>query len=204
MVAMHDTESGSRTTKISWRGIFLSGFGVVYICAFTSYWLQFPGILGANGLLPASQYWERVRAGHTMSDSSIMSPWGGVAVAGGEGTARLLRSFAKTPCLLWFGDSLLPGLDVDNILEGLALLGTLSAMLAVVGVHHVTIFATCYLCYLSLYLTGQTWLSFQWDIFLLETGASCILYSRWWGIGPATRPQPAVAWLLRAQWVKFM
>ena len=48
------------------------------------------------------------------------------------------------------------------MLEGLALIGTFCGMLAVAGVHHVSVFALAYLCYLSLFLTGQRWLSFQW------------------------------------------
>ena len=58
------------------------------------------------------------------------------------------------------------------------------------------------------YSLGQTFLSFQWDIFLLETGAAAVLYAPWAAPRCAGRDagddgHPA-AWVLRAQWVKFM
>ena len=36
------------------RSLYLSGMGAVYVCAFVSYWLQYPGLLGASGLLRAA------------------------------------------------------------------------------------------------------------------------------------------------------
>ena len=52
---------------------------------------------------------------------------------------------------------------------------------------------------------GQTFLSFQWDLFLLETSFSAILYAPWSSItcddGAAAHP---MTWVLRVQWVKFM
>jgi len=32
--------------------LFLRGFGAVYVCAFMSYWLQYPGLFGDDGLGP--------------------------------------------------------------------------------------------------------------------------------------------------------
>ena len=46
-------------------------------------------------------------------------------------------------------------------------------------------------------------LSFQWDIFLLETGFAAILYAPLWG-WRASSPLPPVAWLLRFQLFKIM
>ena len=117
------------------------------------------------------------------------------------------------------------------VMEGTALLGTLCGVLAVLGLHHALVtspasdllynlaqpilflrfvlmvcfaeqvFLTAFICYLSLFLVGQTFLGFQWDIFLLETGASLVLYAPWGGMS-ARGPNPAVAWLMRAQWVR--
>ena len=39
------------------RALFLRGFGGVWLCAFTSYYLQFPGLYGSDGLLPAGPAW---------------------------------------------------------------------------------------------------------------------------------------------------
>ena len=42
------------------RSLYLSGIGAIYVCAFVSFWLQYPGLLGARGLLPASDFWRKV------------------------------------------------------------------------------------------------------------------------------------------------
>src|SRR5207245_443223 len=54
-----------------------------------------------------------------------------------------------------------------------------------------------FVCYLSLTIAGQTFLSFQWDILLLETGflAMFIAPARWWS-WRETRESPRVALFL--------
>ena len=64
----------------------------------------------------------------------------------------------QVPCILWFKDSLFAGLDVDTIMEATAIVGTGCGVLAVLGCHHASVFATAFLCYLSLFIMGQTWL----------------------------------------------
>ena len=164
------------------RSAFLSCFGAIYIAAFTSLWLQLPGLLGEDGLLPARAHWSRLSG----------------RVAGG--------GFAQLPCLLWF---LGEGDDVDIFLDGLAMLGIVLGIVVAAGCHHGSLFLALFLTYVTLFELGQTWLSFQWDIFLMETGAACILYAPWLTAtsrdraGASTSAHPAV-WVLRAQWVKFM
>ena len=165
------------------RSLYLSGIGAVYVCAFASYWLQclaraeiyidrdaarrrgpahewsqrdrkrprYPGLLGANGLLPAASFWRRLQPEY--------------------------KSFERLPCLLWF----LPRDDdatVDFAVDAIAAGGAFLGMLAVLGIHHASVFAAMFLGYLTLYTISQTWLGFQWDIFLLETGFATILYVR--------------------------
>ena len=63
-----------------------------------------------------------------------------------------------------------------------------------------------WLSYLTLVSVGQTWLSFQWDILLLETGFAAILYAPFFTLsarGQLSNGHP-MAWPLRALWVKFM
>ena len=190
------------------RSLFLRGFGAVYICAFASYWLQYPGCFGDNGLLPVNTYWQRVQASPELSsgldDVAFKIPFPNGAETNlpfSSGLSRALRQWARFPCLLWLSDG--TGIDTDVVMEGTALLGGLCGALAVVGCHHGSVFLLAFLCYLSLFVVGQTFLSFQWDIFLLETGASIVLYAPWFSFR-AAGPNPAVAWLMRAQWVKFM
>ena len=155
------------------RSLYLALIGAVYVCAFGSYWLQFPGIYGSDGLVPVETHWKRI--------------------------ARSGSSYASIPSVLWFKG----GAPVDVVMEGTALVGLACGAAALAGVHHASIFALAFLCYLSLFVLGPTFLSFQWDIFILETGAATILYAPWWSVS-APRPLPAVAWLLRVLWVKFM
>src|SRR3712207_8785084 len=45
-----------------------------------------------------------------------------------------------------------------------------------------------FVCYLSLTIAGQTFLSFQWDILLLETGFLAIFFAPWtWRDRKSTR-----------------
>ena len=183
------------------RSVFLRGFGGVYICAFASYWLQYPGCLGANGMLPVGGYFERVRDAPQFRDLGDLPPplqqGVGLGLLGAD-WARGMHQWSHFPSFLWLSD-----MDTDVVMEGTALLGMLCGGLAVGGMHHASVFLCAFLCYLSLFVAGQTFLSFQWDIFLLETGASLVLYAPWFS-ACAAGPSPAAAWLLRAQWVKFM
>lgn len=169
------------------RSICLRGFGAVYICAFVSYWLQFPGCFGHNGLMPIDSFWTRVSGDPRFSSATDaplivqfptpLPPQSVALPAMGAGWARALRQWAQFPCLLWLlGDDM----DVDVAMEGTAILGGLCGVLAVVGFHHASVFLVAFVCYLSLFVTGQTFLGFQWDIFLLETGASLVLYAPWY------------------------
>ena len=135
------------------RSLFLSSFGAVYVCAFVSYWLQFEGLYGEDGLLPVRLFWTQIRERVGGGDA----PW---------------SKFQRFPCLLWFADD---DRNVSALVEGLSLVGAGLGALAVAGVHHGSLFVGMFLCYLSLYGLGQTFLSFQWDIFLLETGAAAVL-----------------------------
>ena len=165
------------------RSLFLSSFGAVYVCAFVSYWLQFEGLYGEDGLLPVRLFWTQIRERVGGGDA----PW---------------SKFQRFPCLLWFADD---DRNVSALVEGLSLVGAGLGALAVAGVHHGSLFVGMFLCYLSLYGLGQTFLSFQWDIFLLETGAAAVLYAPWWSArcDGVSAGHPA-QWILRAQWVKFM
>lgn len=147
------------------RKLYLRCLGGVYCCAFVSFWLQYPGLLGEDGLLPARQYWKDV------------------------------ESFWQAPSLVWIASG-----DLDAMIEGIAGVGAVLGALAFYGVTHGIVFVALLLCYLSLFAVGQAFLSFQWDLFLIETGAASILYAPWF---ETSRVHPA-AWVLRALFVKFM
>ena len=87
-------------------------------------------------------------------------------------------------------------------MEGTALLGMGLSALAMVGCHSALVFAALFLLYLSLYTAGGTFMGFQWDIFLLETGVLTTLYAPLWLDSSAPCPGPKL--LLRWLAFKFM
>jgi len=81
--------------KTTTRSLYLTGLGVVYTCAFVSFWLQFPGLLSTNGLLPAASFWRKLKheyAGATPVDG-----------------------FRRLPCWLWFVNDDDASIDRDRI-----------------------------------------------------------------------------------------
>eukprot|EP00927_Polykrikos_kofoidii_P006841 TRINITY_DN12776_c0_g1_i1.p1 TRINITY_DN12776_c0_g1~~TRINITY_DN12776_c0_g1_i1.p1 ORF type:complete len:912 (+),score=84.73 TRINITY_DN12776_c0_g1_i1:228-2963(+) len=224
-----DTVVKRKEIEGSFRGIFLSLMGAVYFMAFASYYIQYQGLLGADGLLPAASFWNRVRDTQLQAmptdqpfelDLRTVLGWWSNGVGAAVGLTQLDRriprvvlsppgemartfgAFLNFPTWLWFltGEN---GLHPDQALEGLALSGCCMAVLACIGVHHVVLFALLYMNYLSLYLLGQTWTGFQWDTFLLETGALLLPYCSTTSIR-ARGAKPPAAWLLRLLIAKFM
>lgn len=64
---------GRRCWSLSARSLFFRSLGAIYVAAFASFWLQYPGLLGRNGLLPAQLYWLRV-AGRFSGKSFLEAP----------------------------------------------------------------------------------------------------------------------------------
>ena len=150
------------------RDLFLRLLGLVYGVAFVSLAPQLPGLVGADGLLPAAAYLERVHE-----------------VQGAEAYYRL-------PTLLW----LWPG---DALLLGLCWGGIALSAAAVAGLAPIPTFAALWLCYLSLTVAGQDFLSFQWDVLLLEAGLVAVVYAprgRRIRLGSGPEPGAAARWLV--------
>ena len=122
------------------KSIFYSSVGLIYLFAFSSLYVQFPGLLGHNGVLPVDSFMSRVLS-HGMS-------------------------FMEFPSLVMFAQSV--KVPEDCLCDFLMLLGIVSSVIIVIGFPNPLLFSLCWLCYLSVYLVGQTFLSFQWDILLLE------------------------------------
>ncbi|KAI3371369.1 hypothetical protein L3Q82_023972, partial [Scortum barcoo] len=132
------------------RRVFLWCMAVIYLSAFSSLYVQIPGLYGNDGLLPAR--WQLRYSGKSLWEQLLSSP-----------------------TLLWLGPHL--GLDTHTAMELLCLIGTALSLAAtlVEALRDSVVFFCLWALYLSMYQVGQVFLYFQWDNLLLETGFLCIL-----------------------------
>ncbi|HEV2045286.1 MAG TPA: lipase maturation factor family protein [Chthoniobacterales bacterium] len=142
---------GSTITRLLWGGDvrpptyffarrwFLRALGVIYLIAFVSLWVQIDGLIGSNGITPASEF---------------------LPAAGDQlGT----HAWSVLPTLCWLSSS-------DAFLHFLCGAGVVFSLLLIFGIAPVLSLIALFVFYLSLAIAGQTFLSFQWDILLLEAG----------------------------------
>lgn len=133
------------------RSLFVRALAGVYFIAVLSWWVQMQGLVGSDGLLPAANYLERVQA---YSEQQGM------------------RSFFIVPSLLLFNCS-------DLFMHALCLLGVFLAVMVAAGFLQGAGLALLWLVYLSLVTTGGVFMSFQWDMLLLEMGFLAIFIAPW-------------------------
>ena len=133
--------------------LFLRLLGVVYLIAFVSLWTQIHGLVGDHGLLPAANFLDTVER-HFADQDPPASPVG------------------KIPTLAWINAD-------DGFLHLLCAAGTLLSVTLILGVLPLPTLILLWFAYLSLFHVGQVFLSFQWDILLLETGFIAIFIAPW-------------------------
>ncbi len=80
--------------------------------------------------------------------------------------------FITNPTIFWFNSS-------DEFLVLVPLIGAVAAALAMLGVLCGPTLFICWFLYLSIITVGQEFMSFQWDILLLETGFLAMYFSTW-------------------------
>jgi len=112
----------------------------------------------------------------------------------GSGAYRLF------PTLCWLGAS-------DTMLHALAWGGAVLSLLLVAGVAQAPVLLVLWICYLSLTVAGQTFLWFQWDGLLLETGLLAVLYAPtqlWPSLARERAPSAVARWLVWALVFRLM
>src|SRR5216117_1935088 len=160
---------------------FLRALGLVYLIAFVSLWIQVDGLVGANGILPISDYLSLAR-----SEIGFRAIW-------------------ILPTLCWFNSS-------NAFLHFLCGGGVLLSLLLICRIAPALSLGVLFVFYLSLSIAGQAFLSFQWDILLLETGFLAIFFAPWrlWPKGnpgstiPATASSSVAMFLLKFLLFKLM
>src|SRR5208283_2721603 len=96
-------------------------------------------------------------------------------------------AWRTVPTLFWLGHS-------DAVLSGLCIAGAIVSIALLIGFFERVSLVILYVLYLSLVSAGQDFLSFQWDMLLLEAGFLAIFLGS----------SPAVAWLFRVLVFRFM
>jgi len=82
------------------------------------------------------------------------------------------QAYSLLPTLCWFSTS-------NAFLHFLCGGGVFLSLLLIAGIVPVVSLIALFVFYLSLTIAGQTFLSFQWDILLLETGFLSIFFAPW-------------------------
>jgi predicted DCC family thiol-disulfide oxidoreductase YuxK len=189
VVARHRTFF-SALTRLGWgrhvdppthnlvRWAFLRALGVIYMIAFVSLWVQMTGLVGSDGILPAKLATDSMRQA---ADAQHIG----------------LDRYHLVPTLCWFKAT-------DGFLSFQCAAGTMLAILLIIGVAPAPCLFLLWLIYLSLATVCHEFLSFQWDILLLETGFLGIFLAPlqlWPRPSCAAPPSRLVLWLLR--WLLF-
>lgn len=128
--------------------LILRGLGVVHLAAFISLWTQVMGLIGSDGIAPANYFMDRVtRAIETNDD---LSRW-------------------DVPTLFHL-------VDVSDLtIHWTCFSGVIFAILLIIGYVPRICLAMLGILYLSIYTVASPFLSYQWDILLLETSAIGII-----------------------------
>ena len=139
------------STYVLVRRLFLRALAIIYLIAFVSLWVQIIGLIGSEGILPAKATMETARS---------------EAAAAKLGWDR----YHLVPTLCWFNAS-------DRFLEVQCAAGAALAVLLFLGIAPAPCLFLLWLIYLSLSTVCREFLSFQWDILLLETGFMAIFFA---------------------------
>lgn len=156
------------------RFVLLRFTGLVYFIAFLSAAQQFVPLVGHDGLLPADLLVENVL-------ERFDSPW---------------DVFWEAPSLFWFHCS-------DGMIRTVTWTGAVISFLVLCGFANAILLFVLWALYMSLLPIGQEWLSYGWDIQILETGFLAMMLCPLWDARPFPRRAPPILiiWLFR--WLIF-
>src|SRR5437870_7966307 len=135
----------------------------------TYFWARrwFLRALGLTYLVAFASLWVQVDG---LVGSNGVSPLNQFLPAVYERFGR--SSYSLLPTLCWFDSS-------NGFLHFLCGGGVVLSLLLILGIAPALSLVVLYVFYLSLTIAGQTFLSFQWDILLLETGFLSIFLAPW-------------------------
>jgi hypothetical protein len=130
--------------------IFIRSLALVYFLAFSSLAFQVTGLLGAHGILPASDLLQKIKSQ----------------------TINLSQCLNILPTIFWFNSS-------DSFLKLSCYIGIIGSILLFTKLkssQRLGLVFLLFLLYLSFVNIGQVFFGFQWDVLLIETGFLTVLY----------------------------
>lgn len=95
------------------------------------------------------------------------------------------RAWSVAPMVFWFGAD-------DAVLQGACIAGAILALFVVLNLLTAPALVLLFLLYLSVVVAGQVFMTYQWDVLLLEAGALAIFLRQGSGV---------IVWLYR--WLAF-
>ena len=170
-----------RESNIFCRFVVVRGMSFIYLIAFLSLFLQVDGLFSSRGILPIA---DQMKAA---AESFAAGGW---------------QQFLSFPAVFWFSSS-------DVFLKVCCVAGMLFAVLAFLGICSGPSLLLCWALYLSFLTAGGDFMSYQWDILLLEAGFLTALWAPWtvasaplpnFG-GKDGPPSKVLLWLFR--WLLF-
>jgi hypothetical protein len=172
---LFDGQRGSRDRLIP-RWFFLRGLGLIYFSAFYSLAFQIRGLIGPDGILPASPYLQQI--------AHALGRW-----------ERLWYA----PTLLWLASG-------NHMLLALCWTGMIASLLLVLNFWPRGMLAICFVCFLSFIAAAQDFSSYQSDGMLLEAGFISLFFAPPGfrsGLGALHPPSRASLFLLQWEWFRI-
>ena len=170
-----DVEHGAND-RLAPRWLFLRALGGIYFSAFFSLVFQIRGLIGSDGILPASEYLRAVV--HSLGYS---------------------RGIWFAPTLLWLSSS-------SHVLTLLCWMGMGAALLLILNVCPRGMLGICFVCFLSFVSAAQDFSGYQSDGMLLEAGFIALFFAPPGfrpGVGVASPPSRASLFLLQWEWFRI-
>jgi lipase maturation factor 1 len=172
---LFDSHHGPRDRLIP-RWIFLRALGLIYFSAFFSLAFQIRGLIGPDGILPASEYLKAVA--HQLGSAE------GVWYA---------------PTLLWLSSG-------NHMLVALYWVGIIASLLLVANIWPRGMLFICFVCFLSFVSAAQDFSGYQSDGMLLAAGFISLFYAPAGfrpGLGTKSPPSRASLFLLQWEWFRI-
>ncbi|MGA8074346.1 MAG: lipase maturation factor family protein [Candidatus Acidiferrales bacterium] len=169
-------ESQPSSTHLYPRWLFLRAIGLIYFSAFYSLIFQIKGLIGPQGILPASELLHLVPQYF-------------------PGLAR----FWYAPTLLWFSSS-------NRALEIICWAGLISSILVIFNIWPRAALLICFVTFLSFVSAARDFSGYQSDGMLLEAGFICLFFAPPGlrpGLARSHAPSRASLFLLRWEWFRI-